>query len=248
MNRFVVIGSSNAVPKIDQENAYLYVESNTRKILVDCGDNPIAGLSRIHVDLTQITDLVLTHFHPDHAGSLPLLIMGMWLEKRKNPLIIHGLEFTLDRAKALLGLFGWMDWKDLFQVTFNTIKDSGNSLLVSEGDLLVSASPVQHLIPTVGLRFEFKKLKTIVYSSDSEPCENLARLADGADVLLQEAAGSSKGHTSPEQAGQIASRAKVRQLILIHYEARNGKETLLNTARSTFSGDVKLAIDGLEVV
>ena len=70
------------------------------------------SLQKKGIDPNTVTDLILTHFHPDHVGSLPNLIMGMWLEKRALPLTIHGLEFTLDRAKALLGLFGWNELAD----------------------------------------------------------------------------------------------------------------------------------------
>jgi ribonuclease Z len=96
MNRFIILGSSNAVPKIDQENSHLFAESGNKRILIDCGDNALVSLQKKGIDPNTITDLILTHFHPDHVGSLPNLIMGMWLEKRVLPLTIHGLEFTLD--------------------------------------------------------------------------------------------------------------------------------------------------------
>jgi ribonuclease BN (tRNA processing enzyme) len=63
--------------------------------------------------------------------------------------------------------------------------------------------------------------------------------------LLQEAAGPGKGHTSPEQAGEIASRCDVKQLVLIHYEARNGKQALLSEAQTKFSGSIIVAEDGM---
>jgi ribonuclease BN (tRNA processing enzyme) len=107
MERFIILGSANAIPKIDQDNSHFYVEAGKQRILVDSGNNALVGLQKIGIDPNTVTDLIITHFHPDHAGSLPNLLMGMWLEKRTGSLTIHGLEFTLDRTKALLGLFGW---------------------------------------------------------------------------------------------------------------------------------------------
>ncbi len=64
-------------------------------------------------------------------------------------------------------------------------------------------------------------------------------------MLIQEAAGPGKGHTSPEQAGEIATRCGVKQLVLIHYEARRGKQALLSEAQAKFGGKVIVAEDGM---
>ena len=46
MARFIVLGSSNAVPKVDQENSHLYFEGGKTRILVDCGDNALVSLQK----------------------------------------------------------------------------------------------------------------------------------------------------------------------------------------------------------
>lgn len=245
MEKITILGSANAVAKSDQQNTHLLFETNSRKILVDCGDHPSASLARAGVEITQVTDLILTHFHADHVGSLPLVIMDMWLEKRTAPLTIYGLEVTIDKAKKLLDLFDWQKWMNMFPIDFVALEESGLSKLISEDEIKVTALPVLHLIPTIGLRFEFTGGRTITYSCDTEPCDALYKLADKADVLLQEAAGSGKGHTSPEQAGEIATRCGVKQLVLIHYEARRGKQVLLSEAQAKFGGKVIVAEDGM---
>lgn len=242
MNRVTILGSANAVPKVGQDNTHLLIETAQRTVMVDCGDNPVAKITSAGADITAVTDLVLTHFHADHVGSLPLLIMDMWLEKREKPLTIHGLEVTLNKAKALLDIFSWGDWKGMFPVNFNIIPDRGKVGFLEDDDLKLSALPVLHLIPTIGLRMEFKE-RIITYSCDTEPCDNLSILADRADVLLQEAAGESKGHTSPAQAGRVASNTGVKKLVLIHYDNRIPEQILLAAARSEFAGEVKLARD-----
>jgi ribonuclease BN (tRNA processing enzyme) len=247
MNRFTILGSSNAVPKIDQENSFFLVETATRKILVDCGDNPIAKLTLAGLKLDQVTDIILTHFHADHVGSLPVLIMGMWLEKRTTPLVIHGLGFTLERANALLNLFDWQKWTGMYPVEFRAISEMGKEGFIDDREIKVSALPVQHLIPTIGLKFQFSDGKVISYSCDTEPCENLYTLANNAEVLIQESAGQFKGHTSAEQAGLIAAKANVNRLILVHYDSRVGEKNLLDDAKKHFSGKIELARDGMEI-
>jgi ribonuclease Z len=245
MEKITVLGSANAVAKSDQQNAHLLFETSLRKILVDCGDHAAASLARAGVEVNQITDLILTHFHADHVGSLPLVIMDMWLEKRTAPLTIYGLDVTIEKAQKLLELFDWQKWMNMFPVAFVSLSDEGNPKMIEDAEVVVSALPVLHLIPTIGLRFEFAGGRTIAYSCDTEPCDNLNILADKADILLQEAAGPGKGHTSPEQAGEIANRCGVKQLVLIHYEARRGKQTLLAEAQAKYFGVVKVAEDGM---
>lgn len=247
MSRFVILGSANAVAKEKQDNTHLLIEGDRKVILVDCGDNPMAKLSMAGSSIHALTDLVLTHFHADHVGSLPLLIMDMWLEKRTAPLTIHGLEVTIEKAKKLLDLFGWLDWKDMFPVEFKPVSETGEALILSDSELKVLALPVVHLVPTIGLRVEFGGHRVVAYSCDTEPCQNVLRLASGADVLLQEAASAAKGHTSPEQAGIIARDAGVKKLILIHYDNHIDEEILMAEARQHFRGEVSLTHDLFEV-
>jgi ribonuclease Z len=248
MNRVLILGSSNAIPKLDQENTHLYIEAGEKKILVDCGDNPLVGMKRSGIDPNSITDLILTHFHPDHVGSLPNFLMGMWLEKRVQPLIVHVLEYTLDRAKALLGLFGWSEWRNMYPVSFNTVSEAQLSTIIKSKEIAVQAIPVVHLIPNIGLRFDFSNNYSVVYTSDTEPCENVILLSKNADILIHEAAGPGKGHTSSEQAGKIAATAKVKKLFLIHYDQQSGVDALVNAAKQEFVGDVVAATDGLDLL
>lgn len=246
MDRVTILGSANAVPKIGQDNTHLLIETGTSTVMVDCGDNPVAKVAAAGSHINKVNDLILTHFHADHVGSLPLLIMDMWLEKRETPLTIHGLEVTLNKAKSLLELFNWQDWKGMFQVNYSVIPDEGKKDFIT-GDLFISALPVLHLVPTIGLRMDFNGKRIVAYSCDTEPCENLMKLANQADALLQEAAGNSKGHTSPAQAGELAAKAGVKKLVLIHYDNRIDEELLLADARVEFKGEVVLAKDMMQV-
>jgi ribonuclease BN (tRNA processing enzyme) len=69
-------------------------------------------------------------------------------------------------------------------------------------------------------------------------------LAGGADILIHEAGGASFGHSSAEQAGEIATQAEVGKLYLIHYPTgRFASGNLKEEARKTYLGDVIVATD-----
>ena len=88
----------------------------------------------------------------------------------------------------------------------------------------------------------------MAYSCDTEPCQAVVRLAEGADVLIHEAAGASYGHSSAAQAGGIARQAEVGHLYLIHYRTRGyDPAPLIEDARNEFGGRVTLAEDFMTI-
>ena len=101
------------------------------------------------------------------------------------------------------------------------------------------------MIPNIGLRIQFKQSHKIMsYSCDTEPCDEVLRLSEGADVLIHEAAGESLGHSSAKQAGEIARKAEVGRLYLIHYPTgKYANGDLVAEAKTAFPGDIALAED-----
>ena len=245
MPRVTILGSSNAIPTAEHENTHLIVEGVQRTVLIDCVSNPVVRLEKAGIDFNRITDLIVTHFHPDHVSGVPLLLMDMWLMGRKQPLDVYGLHYTLDRLESLMAAYGWSDWPDFYPVAFHRLPLKRMASVIDCPDFRVFASPVHHLLPTIGLRFEFNHNgKTMAYSCDTEPCAEVVQLAEGADLLIHEAAGASRGHSSAEQAGEIAHRAEVGELCLIHYPTgRFAKGDLVDEARRRYQGQVRLAED-----
>lgn len=248
MERILILGSSSAVPTLTHENTHLLVETATRRILVDCPGSPLIRLEKAGVDARGITDIILTHFHPDHVSGFAPLLMSLWLIGRKDPLCVYGLEPTIERAKKMMELYDWHHWPNFYPVEFVTVANEELSHLLEDGSVRVLGSPVKHLIPTMGLRFEFGGGSVAAYSCDTEPTPVVSRLAEKADVLIHEAAGSGVGHTAAEQAGAVAAQAGAKKLYLIHYPPQLiTPEALLEQARTTFLGEVIVAEDLMEI-
>jgi len=89
-----------------------------------------------------------------------------------------------------------------------------------------------------------RKGRTIVISGDTKPCEQIIDFSKDADILIHESTFDSKlqeiareyGHTTASQAAEIAKKAKVEKLFLIHISPRYlDFHVLEEEARSVFA-------------
>ena len=64
----------------------------------------------------------------------------------------------------------------------------------------------------------------VVYTGDTEPCENVVKLARGADILIHDSTFTEQKedrmHSGAKEAAEIAKKAGVRYLILTHFSRR----------------------------
>ena len=247
MTKLIFLGTSNAIPDENHENTHMVVVGEMRTVLIDCATSPILRLQKVGIDFNNLTDLILTHFHPDHVAGVPQLLMNLWLLGRRRPLDIYGLHYTLDRIEDLMRSYGWSEWPNFFPIVFHRLPSEEMTTVLECEEFRILSSPVQHFVPTTGLRIEFSKSnKVLAYSCDSEPCPQILRLAGGADILVHEASGALPGHSSAEQAGEAASQAEVGALYLIHYPTGEfASGDLVARARRQFEGPVTLAEDYL---
>jgi ribonuclease Z len=245
MAKLIFLGTSNAISDKNHENTHMVLVGQHRMVLIDCPVSPIGRFQTADLDITRLSDLILTHFHPDHVSGVPQLLMNMWLMGRHQPLNIHGLPYTLDRVEKMMGLYGWSEWPDFFPVAFHRLPDQALVPVIECAEFRILAGPVQHFIPTIGLRMEFAASgKTLAYSCDTGPCVEELQLAAGADILVHEASGALPGHSSAAQAGQAARQAGVGSLVLIHYPTGQfATGDPLAQARRQFDGPVTLAED-----
>jgi ribonuclease Z len=247
MDRIIILGAYNFFAGDLNQNTHFLVQGGEKTMLVDCSSNPLAQFERLSIATDDLTDVTITHFHPDHVSGLPILLMNLWLVKRSKPLAIHGSMDVIDRVEAMLELFGWGKWANLYPVHFHRLESQEMEVVLKTPGLNVFSSPVKHVIPNLGLRFEFPETGwKAAYTSDTEPCPGVIQLAQGVDILLHEASGLGTGHSSAAQAGADAKQAKAKSLYFIHYPKQDmGNSALLTEARKNYSGRVDFATPGM---
>jgi ribonuclease Z len=249
MARLIILGSAAAVSDAEHDNTHFILQGDQGSlVLVDCGSNPLSKLPRIGLAHGDLSDIILTHFHPDHVSGVPIMLMQLWLLGRQKPLQVYGLHHCLGRVEDMMVAFAVKTWPGFFPVHFHRVPEREDMLVLDNDDFRITSWPTRHFIPTIGLRIEVKTTGAVVgYSCDTEPIPNVVTLARDADLLLHEAAGAGFGHSSAAQAGEVAAVAGAKRLALIHYNVWNSDPgQLIEEARATYDGPVELATDYCE--
>jgi ribonuclease BN (tRNA processing enzyme) len=138
---------------------------------------------------------------------------------------------------------------------------------LDDNGVRVTAILVQHapVFPAFAYRFDTPS-GSAVFSGDTGPCDNVVRLAQGADYLVHEVIDLdfvrgrvakmpnrdniinhlTESHTSPEDAGRIAARAGVQTLVLSHLVPGDGEiaeDDWEARAKTSFDGNVVCGVD-----
>lgn len=184
-------------------------------VLVDCGGDAAHRLMLAGLDPAAVEAVVLTHQHPDHIGGFALLLEKLWLLGRRAPVPILGPEDALRVARGVFDLYETARWDGLPERDWRPVPTTPAAPLPGLDG--VTAWPVEHPVPTIGLRFEGAGGTVLGYSCDTSPCDAVVEIARGADLLLHEASGHLPGvHSSPEEAAEAARAAGAGALVLVH--------------------------------
>ncbi|NND70444.1 MAG: MBL fold metallo-hydrolase [Rhodothermales bacterium] len=212
-------------------------------ILIDCGGDAMHRCLSCGIDPMSIQSVLLSHKDPDHVSGFPLFMVKLWLHGRKEPLPVYGIPSALDLVKKVYGAFDPGHWKGIHDVRWIETSLKPEAVVLENDQWLIQSSPGKHGVPVVGYRFSNKATGIrVCYSCDTEPCDSIVSLAQGCDILIHEANGNIPGHSSTVQAADVASRAGVNSLYLIHLSKDLTKDQVA-AAKDIFP-DTTVAKDG----
>lgn len=210
--RTIFLGTSAAVSTLHRDNTSLLIED----VLVDCPGNVFGKMLKAGYDPMKLKAIIITHRHIDHSYGLPSLLEMLRLSGKKDPLKIYIGEDFLPEMKQILRTYELI--REDFP--FELVPVRPDNLLFEE-PFGVRSFSVKHSVPNFGLKITFSNV-SIVYTSDTEPCEEVVRQARNVDVLIHEATcsetitGKKEGHTCVEDAARVAKEAGAKTLCLVH--------------------------------
>jgi ribonuclease BN (tRNA processing enzyme) len=237
-----VLGSSGGFPAPGEPCSGYLLRAADRAIWIDAGGGTLAELLR-HCSLAELDAVWISHLHPDHCSDLVLAA--------------HMVAVGGSPRQALLPVYGPQGWAARLDGHRGNTISMAEAFAVRElhdGDrvplpgLELEAIAVRHDGETFGLRASAGG-STVAYTADSGPCPALQRLATSVDLLIC-AAGTMRPegfeiHLNPEQAGELATAAGVRRLVLTHLRPPIDEAAAKSRAATRFAGPIEVARRGL---
>lgn len=234
MPTLYLLGTGAAVSDPHRTTTMLAVSDGASTIAVDCGGDVIQRMMEAGIDVDTLDALIVTHEHPDHVSGFPLFMEKIWLLGRRRPIAVHGIREAIDQAARCFEAFDTSSWSDMPDIQWREIVHEPGSTVLQDERWRITSTPGKHGVPVIALRFEhISSERAIAYSCDTEPLASISELAQGTSILVHEATGESKGHSSAAQAAEVARDARTGRLLLVHVPAKlNDAE--LRAARKIF--------------
>lgn len=248
-----ILGSGTCVPSLRRSSCSILTKIRDKFLLFDSGAGTMHKLLENGVAIFDVSFVFFSHFHPDHTGELvPFLFANKYPDgsRRKIPLTLmagKGFERFYDNLKNVYG-----HWIELAPDLLNIVELDNTVYDMKEfNDFKVESLPVEHNPESIAFRITSPGGISMVYSGDTDFSENLVTLSKNADLLICESALPDelkvKGHLTPSMAGEIATRANVRKLVLTHFYPECDQSDIEKQCRKTYSGPLLLAEDLMKI-
>ncbi len=261
-----VLGSGG--PEIADKRAsssYLIWRNGQAQVLVDVGGGSMLRFEESGARVKDLQAITFTHFHIDHSADFPALLKASFFDARDQDLPVfgpmgnHTLPSTEDFVQRLLNnwmyMSGYLTDNDRYQIIPQSFDNNSNKVkqIWKNQDIKIKGIGVDHgALPAVAWRIEIGE-KSVTFSGDmSGKRGNLEKLAANTDLLIahnaipEQARGVARLlHMPPSKIGEIAAKAKAKNLILSHRMIRSLETTQETTSeiKKYFTGPLNFAND-----
>lgn len=172
------LGSDSGFGKF---NNSAYIETESKFILIDCGYT-VFNILKEKFDFNKYKeiDIIITHLHNDHAGSLSQFVMYLWFVHKKRANIYSNCL----KIKEYLNITGAPD------ISYNLIKENDNLIFIK----------TKHVkeIDTYGFLLKVGD-KKIIYTSDTVTLEPYFSYLDNIDEFYVDISINSDVHLKIEE-------------------------------------------------
>ena len=242
--RLTILGSSTPYPRPGNPCSGYLVQSDQTNIWVDAGTGTLAELQR-HLALDKLHAIWISHTHADHTADLLAAYYAFRFAdlSLEQPIPLFGPPELMRRLESFLGSNSSKLLPTVFDYT--EMKRSNSATI---GDLSLGWRKVRHGVPAFGLRVKAPDA-SLAYSGDTAKCDEVVTLARDSTALLcevgyRELPESDIAHTTPKEAGEMATESGSRRLIVTHIGEGMSGEYAAARAGATFTGPIDVARPG----
>jgi ribonuclease BN (tRNA processing enzyme) len=183
------IGSGDAFGSGGRFNTCFHVSGERVNFLIDCGASSLIALKAHKVSLNDIRSIFVTHFHADHFGGIPFLMLdAQFFSKRTQPLTIAGPQGLPEWYERVMetAFPGSSKTKPKFDFSLLELKAQEQTTVT---DVTVKPFQVNHGNPGgpfFAYRFSIEG-RSISYTGDTQWTDELIDAGRGVDLLIAEA-------------------------------------------------------------
>jgi ribonuclease BN (tRNA processing enzyme) len=214
------VGCGDAFGSGGRCNTCFHVTGENVNFLIDCGASSLPALKRNGISREEIDLVLITHFHGDHFGGLPFLLLDAQFTRRTRPLVIAGPQGIGRRLEQVMeALFENSAKRERpFDLKIVELEPEAAA---SFGPVKVTPFPVVHGDsggPFLGYRIEVEG-RIIAFTGDTEWTDALIPLGQNADLFISECYFYDrmvKNHMNLKTLSAHLAEIKPKRLILTH--------------------------------
>lgn len=252
------------------------LELDGQKVLIDAGLGASQGLIRAGVGLHELDAICITHLHSDHYLELGPLLHTAWTAGLARELPVYGPDGLAEYWRHFCAAMA-------FDISLR-IADEGRPDLhalpqfhpiepgAQIGPLSLAAMRNVHPPITDSFALRVTGSRSVTFSGDTAPMEDMARFAQGSDLFVHEAMLSAgidalcarvgngddrlrthleRSHAPAAEVGRIAAQAGVGALALHHLVPSDDpdftEEDWRREAARHWSGPLYVGRDGMRI-
>jgi ribonuclease BN (tRNA processing enzyme) len=231
--RLTVVGCSGSGPGPASPASCYLVEQDGFRLLLDLGNGSFGALQGV-IDPDTVDAVYLSHLHADHCLDVaPFVVWHRYSGRSSGRRIPLYAPAGAERRLALAYDGGGPALADVFEFAVVT---PGSFTI---GPFAVQTARTAHPVECHAVRLTAGG-RSLVYTGDTGPSEQVVGLARGADVLLCEAAHPEQPglptalHLNGREAGEHAAAAGVGRLLLTHVPPWVDADAQLSAASAAF--------------
>jgi len=245
-SKLVLLGTAGGPsPKIDRSAPANAIVVGDDIYVIDCGNGVARQMAKAGLDIGHIRDVFITHQHSDHNADYGNLLLLAWATDLHTRVDTYGppplkrmTELFLEMDAYDIGIREKDEGRPPLAPLIHPHEITHGGPVMHDDNVKVTAALVEHPLvkPAFAYRFDCPD-RSIVFSGDTRPSENLIELARGADILVHEVIDLAAigvlekelshatrlhthllaAHTPMSEVGQIATKAGVKTLVLNHF-------------------------------
>jgi len=282
MNKIVLLGTGGGPriwEARSQPSSALVVNNDI--YIIDTGDGVCNQLAKANLNPLKIKCIFITHNHSDHVADLGTLLLRSWQSGHKGMINCYGPNPIKKMISSYCEYMSWdinlrtkHENRPQFKSIFEIKEVSSEKIIYEDKNVKVECITVPHgeAVPSYAYKF-YVNDKEVVFSGDTSINEKLIKFSNKVDYLIHEVLnlkgvddiinktypGNNEfrkhiidGHTSTEELGIIATKAKVKNLVLNHLVPTGSPkfdldEIWLKELAINFKGNVIVGKDLLQI-